>query len=131
MQPEAVLLQKPFDAAQATLVNGIQCGYRLERAGSYGWEGRGMRFTGSLFPFEIGPMDLTVPDTDYARQLGRVGQTILAVSPNKILGRVIILYEEREDEANPGAVDCGVAVGQAEEMLSEDLIGSLEGWGLL
>ena len=83
MQPESVLLQKPFDAAQATLVNGIQCGALMKsRATGYGWH-EWILFTRALFPFDFDPKDVTVPATDFATRIGIAGKTILALRSNK------------------------------------------------
>ena len=121
MQPEAVVIQKPMDAGQATLANGVKCGGLMKAMTTgYGWH-EWILFTRALFPFHFDPKDVTVPATDFARRVGVAGKTILALTSNKSIGKVAILIEWGEDEDNPGAIECRVVEGEPEEVLSLDL----------
>ena len=135
MQPERVLLQKPMDAAQATLANGVRCGTIMGSSASsrgrmYGW-GDALRFTGDLFPWPDIPVDLKVPASELAVLAGIAGSTILAINTSKQQGRVSVLLDRGEDEDNPGARECSVFMHLVDNLVSEELKDGLIGWNLL
>jgi len=141
MQPEAVLLQKPMDPAQATLANGVHCGDALRRwaSGQPGWS-HTLHFTGELGYDTPGELDVGFPglgDSNWGRSGSpkdihdALGRSIIAMTLNKGLGEATVLVDRGPDDYNPGAQDCEVMFGRVDDILTPDLIAALRFKGYL
>ena len=137
MKPEAVLLQKPMDPAQATLANGVKCGdtFRNMIRKNRGWPDY-IDFTGRLFsPFPLGG-DLDevtrIPTNDYTHYTGCAGKRILGLAVNRTYtDQSILLVDSGEDADNPGAQECEIVVGFVKNTLHPELQDILRSWRLM
>ena len=142
MQPGRDLLQKPMDAGQATLANGVRCGSALilYADSEPGWSDV-MHFAGMLLGHHPpGVMDVGFPGTvDTVKRytglpediLKAEGRTIIAVKINKSLDQVAVLVDSGSDDGNPNAQECEIMVGAVDDLLTQDLIAALQIWGEL
>ena len=141
MQPEAVVLQKPMDPAQATLANGVYCGDVFKRLTLFedGWSSS-TAWTNYLGYDTPGEMDVGFPGgsgrilTRSGKSGGGVppkdnfdalGRSILAVKINDAQGWAAVLIDRGPDDDNPGAQDCEVIIGKFADVLTPDLIAAL------
>jgi hypothetical protein len=155
MKPEAVVLQKPMDPAQATLANGVYCGSAFQRLTSGPSWSSAVAFTNYLGYDTPGEMDVGFPGTektiltssgqafweappgtrDAATRMpgsatslpidDALGRSILAVKINDDQGLAAVLIDRGPDDDNSGAQDCEVMIGAVADVLTPDLIAAL------
>jgi len=152
MKPEAVVLQKPMDAGQATLANGVYCGDVFKRLTPH-WQGwsNSLHFSNEMGYDTPGELDVGFPGVGDRRVSTGVkaygpvpgqnppgvppisdaeGRSILAVKINDDRGEAAVLIDRGPDPTNPGAQECEVAIGKFADVLTPDLIAALrsKGW---
>ena len=145
MKPEAVLLQKPMDPAQATLANGVECGQFLKYLAEHteGWS-NAYHFSNEMGYDTPGELDVGFPGTAQGiiTRSGKAygapprpisdaqGRSILAVKINDQEGLAAVLVDRGPDDDNPGAQDCEVMIGKFADVLTPDLVAALrfKGW---
>jgi hypothetical protein len=120
MKPEAVLLQKPMDPAQATLANGVKCGDTFRNMTRLGWPsyidmtGRVLdrhayvdtrENNGYLLPAHD-EVTRVVENSDTVR-LGVAGRRILGFATHvEDTKKTLLLLDAGPDPDNPGAEEC-------------------------
>ena len=137
MQPESVVLQKPMDAGQATLANGVKCGDRFHNMlrPREGWP-TFIDMTGRLFStFQTGADDdavTRIPANNVTRRAGTAGRRILGLAINTTFPeQAMLLIDAGEDPANPGAQECEAFPGLVQNHIHPELQDMLRSWRLM
>ena len=120
MKPEAVVLQKPMDAAQATLANGVKCGDTFRQILIANYPDY-IDFTGRVLDKHVyvdtrENNGYLLPDHDEVTRIvenritvrdGLAGRRILGFAINRRdPARAMLLLDEGPDPDNPGAEEC-------------------------
>jgi len=141
MKPEAVVLQKPMDAVQATLANGVKCGDRFRQMMREGWP-EYIDFTGRLFSTFVSGPDIVVTLTDdvvtriktnnATSRSGDAGKRILGLAINRLNpDHAMLLVDDGEDPDNPGAQECKAFPALVQTHLHPELQDMLRSWRLM